>query len=158
MLLIPEECTRSRGRGHILDGTAPVVRLSTLIWLLLGYAFYSWVYAAAGSLVERQDQAQSIALPLSLPLVFGYIMALITVSGGSASALFVAFAYLPPTAPFAMPVLVGFGTVSWWEFSASAHISLMATVAVAHLAGKIYQRAILKLGSWVGLHELLTRD
>ncbi len=50
------------------------------MWLVLGYAFYCWVYAAAGSMAERQDQVQSLAFPLSLPLIFGYIMAL-TVAG-----------------------------------------------------------------------------
>ena len=67
---------------------------------------YCWVYAAAGSLVERQDQVQSLAFPLSLPIVFGYIMAITTVASGNASLLFKVLSYLPPTAPFAMPVMV----------------------------------------------------
>ena len=50
--------------------------VSTLVWLVLGYAFYCWVYAAAGSLAERQDQVQTLAFPLSVPIIFGYIMAL----------------------------------------------------------------------------------
>ena len=49
--------------------------VSTLVWLVLGYAFYCWVYAAAGSMAERQDQVQSLAFPLSLPIIFGYIVA-----------------------------------------------------------------------------------
>jgi len=142
--------------SDLLQGTAPLVLVSTLAWLVLGYAFYCWVYAAAGSMAERQDQVQSLAFPLSLPIVFGYIMALTTVGSGSPSAFFKVLAYLPPTAPFAMPVLVGFGAVSWWEFAASAALSVLCTVGVARLAAGIYRRAILRTGRRVRLREVVS--
>jgi hypothetical protein len=41
---------------------------------VLGYAFYSWVYAAAGAIGERQDQVQSLVFPLNLPVIFGYVI------------------------------------------------------------------------------------
>ena len=50
--------------SSLVHGAAPLVVAATLVWLILGYAFYSWLYAAAGSLAERQDQVQSLALPL----------------------------------------------------------------------------------------------
>ena len=142
--------------SSLLHGTAPTVLAATLVWLVLGYGFYCWVYAAAGSTVERQDQAQSLAFPLSLPIVFGYLMAIIATSQGSASTLFKVLAYLPPTAPFAMPVLVGFGEVTWWGFVASALLSVACTVLVARAATSIYRRAILRTGGRVPLRDLLT--
>lgn len=143
--------------SDLLHGTAPLVLVSTLMWLVLGYAFYSWVYAAAGSMAERQDQVQSLAFPLSLPIIFGYIMALTTVGAGSPSTFFQVLAYLPPTAPFAMPVLVGLGAVAWWQFAASVVVSIVCTVGVARLAAGIYQRAILRTGRRVQLRELFSR-
>jgi ABC-2 type transport system permease protein len=143
--------------SDLLHGTAPMVLLSTLVWLILGYAFYCWVYAAGGSLVERQDQVQSLALPLSLPIIFGYVMALTAAASGNASPFFKVLAYLPPTAPFAMPVLVGLGEVAWWQFFISAAISVVCTVGVARLAAVIYRRAILRTGGRVKLRALLTR-
>jgi ABC-2 type transport system permease protein len=142
--------------SDLLHGTAPVEIVSTLAWLLLGYGFYCWVYAAAGSLAQRQDQVQSLAFPLSLPIIFGYIMALTAVGSGSPSTLFKVLAYLPPTAPFAMPVLVGLDAVTWWEFLASVLISLVCTVGVARLATSIYRRAILRTGTRVKLREVVT--
>jgi ABC-2 type transport system permease protein len=141
----------------ILHGSAPLVIVSTLVWLVLGYAFYCWVYAAGGSLVERQDQVQSLALPLSLPIIFGYVMALTAAASGNASPFFKVLGYLPPTAPFAMPVLVGLGEVAWWQFFISAAISVVCTVGVARLAAVIYRRAILRTGGRVKLRALLTR-
>src|ERR1019366_3548970 len=143
--------------SDLLHGTAPTVLASTLLWLVLGYAFYCWVYAAAGSMAERQDQVQSLAFPLSLPIVFGYIMALTAAGSGSASAFFKVLAYLPPTAPFAMPVLVGLGAVTWWQFLLSVAISIVCTIGVARLAASVYRRAILRTGGRVKLREVITR-
>jgi ABC-2 type transport system permease protein len=143
--------------AHLPHGTTPLVLVATLAWLVVGYAFYCWVYAAAGSMAERQDQIQSLALPLSLPIVFGYIMALTTATSGNPSAFFNVLAYLPPTAPFAMPVLVGLGTVTWWEFTASAAVSIVCTVGVARLATTVYRRAILRTGRPVHLREMFAR-
>jgi ABC-2 type transport system permease protein len=147
---------QSVGSG-LLHGTAPLVIASTLLWLVLGYAFYCWVYAAAGSMAERQDQVQSLALPLSLPMIFGYVMGLTAEGSQSASPLVKVLAYLPPTAPFEMPVLVGVGAVTWWEFLSSVLISIACTVAVARLAAGIYRRAILRTGGRVKLREMLSQ-
>lgn len=143
--------------SSLVRGAAPVVVAATLAWLVLGYAFYSWVYAAAGSLAERQDQVQSLALPLSAPLIFGYIVSLTGASSGSASALVKVLAYVPPTAPFAMPTLVGFGQVAWWQFVLSVLLSLGCTVVVAIAASRVYRTAVLRTGGRVRLRDLFPR-
>lgn len=140
----------------LVQGTAPVVVAATLVWLILGYAFYSWVYAAAGSMAERQDQVQSLALPLSAPLIAGYIVSLTGASSGSASLLVKVFAYLPPTAPFAMPTLVGFGAATLWQFLLSVGLSLVSTVLVAQVAARVYRTAVLRTGGRVRLRDILT--
>jgi len=140
--------------SSLVHGAAPLVVAATLVWLVLGYAFYSWVYAAAGSLAERQDQVQSLALPLSAPLIIGYIVSLIGVSSGHVSLLVEVLAYLPPTAPFAMPTLVGFGEVALWQFLVSVMVSLASTVVVAMVAARVYRTAVLRTGGRVRLREL----
>src|ERR1019366_10232436 len=79
--------------SDLLHGTAPLVLVSTLVWLVLGYAFYCWVYAAGGSLAERQDQVQSLAFPLSPPIIFGYVISLTALGSGSPSGFFKVLAY-----------------------------------------------------------------
>jgi len=144
--------------SDVLHGTTTLSIAATLVWLVLGYAFYSWVYAAAGATVSRQDQVQSLAFPLALPVIFGYIVSLSAATTGNPSLLVHVLAYLPPTAPLAMPTLVGLGAVSWWQFAASAVISLAGTVAVARVAADVYRRAILQTGRRVRLREALARN
>lgn len=141
--------------SSLVQGAAPLVVVSTLVWLVLGYALYSWLYAAAGSLAERQDQVQSLALPLSAPLIFGYIVSLTGVSSGHPSTLVRVLAYLPPTAPFAMPTLVGFGEVTWWQFVLSMLVSIVCTIGVAMVAARVYRTAVLRTGGRVRLREVL---
>lgn len=143
--------------SDVLHGSAPLVVLSELLWLVLGYAFYCWVYAAAGSTAERQDQVQTLALPLSLPILVGYIFSITVVSSGHADLFFKVLAYVPFTAPFCMSVLVGLNDVAWWQFGASVLITLAGTVAMAVFAARIYKRAVLRTGSRVRLRELISR-
>jgi ABC-2 type transport system permease protein len=143
--------------SDLLRGTAPVVLVATMVWLVLGYAFYCWVYAAAGSMAERQDQVQSLALPLSIPIIFAYVVSLTVAGAGTAPVWFDVLAYLPPTAPLAMPVLVGLGTATWWEFGASVAISIVSTVLVARLAAGVYRKAILRTGRRVRFREVFSR-
>jgi ABC-2 type transport system permease protein len=142
--------------SDLIRGTAPLALLSELAWLVLGYAFYCWVYAAAGSTAERQDQVQTLALPLSLPILFGYIYSITVVSSGTPSLFFKVLAYLPPTAPFCMSALVGLGQAHWWEFAISALISIAGTAGVALFAARIYRRSVLRTGSRVRISELLS--
>jgi ABC-2 type transport system permease protein len=140
--------------SNVLHGAGPALIISILVWLVLGYAFYCWVYAAAGSLAERQDQVQSLALPIAIPMIVAYVWAINVASSGHPSTAFEVLAYLPPTAPFAMPMLVGLGTVSWWQVALSALISVVATLGVMRLAASVYRRAVLRTGRRVRLREL----
>jgi ABC-2 type transport system permease protein len=144
--------------SNLLHGAAPIVLLAELLWLLLGYAFYCWVYAAAGSTAERQDQVQTLAFPLSIPILIAYIFSITVASSGHASIAFKVLAYVPPTAPFCMPVLVGLQQVTWWQFAISVAITVAGTAAVALFAAQVYRRAILQTGRRIRLRDLVARS
>lgn len=142
--------------SNLLQGTAPMVVAASLVWLVLAYAFYSWVFAAAGSMAERQDQAQSLSLPLSVPIILGYVVSLASSGPGPASLFVKVLAYLPPTAPFAMPLLVAKGEVAWWGFVLAALVSVACTVAVARFASTVYRRAVLRTGRRLRVRDVVT--
>ncbi len=141
--------------SDLVRGTTPLVVWSVVAWILLGYAFYCWVYAAAGSLAERQEHVQTLAFPLQLPILFGYIVSITALSSATPSTLVRVLAYLPPTAPFGMTVLVALRAVTWWEFALSAVISLASTVAVAKVAATVYERAVLLTGRRIHIRDVL---
>jgi len=142
----------------LIHGTSSLEIVSSLLWVVLGYALYCWVFAAGGSLADRQEQVQTLAFPLQLPILFGYIVSFTAIGSGQASELVKVLAYVPFTAPFAMPVLVGLGDVSWWEFILSVILMLVAIVAVARIASVVYRRAILRTGGRVHLRQLFASN
>ena len=64
-----------------LGGEAPLEGLTLpilgafLLFFILGFILYALLYAAAGSLVSRQEDVQQLALPLSLISMASYIVA-----------------------------------------------------------------------------------
>jgi ABC-2 type transport system permease protein len=108
-------------------------------------------------MAERQDQVQSLAIPLAAPIIAAYILGITVLSQGNPPpTYFKVLAYLPPTAPFAMTALVGLGATTWWQFVLSALLTAASVVVVARLAATVYRRAILRTGRRVRLREVIS--
>ena len=52
------------------------VVVSGVVWFVLGYLMYALLFAAAGSMVSRQEDVSSVAMPVILVLVAAWIIAL----------------------------------------------------------------------------------
>jgi len=146
--------------GHALGssavrGAATGVVLAGGLWLILGYAFYCTAYAAAGALITRQADAYNASLPLQIPLILAYVLAYTVLYAPSVNWFYHVLAFIPFTAPVAMPVLVAVGAAPAWQIALSVVISLASTVAMVRLAGTIYERAILRTGSRLRVRQVL---
>lgn len=133
----------------VTSGIAPGDLALSATWFVLGYSLYCTAYAAAGSLVSRVEDAQTVAFPIMLPLLFGYIVSF-SVVGGASTLLWV-LAFVPPTAVVAMPTLYAAGEASLWAVGVSMALTVVAIVGAALLAARIYERSILRTGrklSW----------
>ena len=95
-----------------------------VFWFVLGYAFYSVLYATAGSLVSRQEEAQSIRFPITGVLLIAYFFALTTVESPD-SAVALVGSLLPPTAPMVMTVRIANGGVPWWQIVLSVGLMVI---------------------------------
>ena len=125
------------------------------LWIVLGYAFYCTAYAAAGSLISRQADAYNAAMPLQIPLLLAYVLTYTVIYASTVNPFFHVLAFIPFTAPVAMPVLVAVGAAPAWQVAVSAVISVASTVWMARLAGTIYGRAILRTGSRLKVRQVL---
>jgi ABC-2 type transport system permease protein len=138
-----------------VHGAAGGVVLAGALWLLLGYVFYCTAYAAAGSLITRQADAYNASLPLQLPLLIGYVLAYSVVYANGVSPFYHLLGFIPFTAPVVMPVLVAVGAAPAWQMLLSIAITLASTVGMARLAGRIYERAILRTGTRLRVRQVL---
>lgn len=139
----------------VATGIAPADLLLAATWFVLGYALYCGAYAAAGSLVSRVEDAQTVAFPIMLPLLFGYIVSF-SVAGGASTLVWV-LAFIPPTAVVAMPTLYAVGEAPLWAVAVSMALTVAAIVAVGLLAARIYERSVLHSGRKLSWREALRR-
>ncbi len=125
---------------------------SLLMWFVLGFSFYSVAYAAAGALVSRMEEAQSVATPLTLVGVAGYFAAFAVIENPDGVVAKIT-TFLPPIAPFVVPIRQAQGAIAGWESMLSIVIMLAATYGLIRLAGRVYSGAVLSLGARVKLRE-----
>lgn len=125
--------------------------LSVLVWFVLGFAFYAVGYAAAGSLVNRQEDAQSAAGPLTYLVLAAYFIALIVVTPDPESTAARIVSFIPPIAPMAMPPRITQGAAEPWEIVGSVVVMLVGTWLMVRLAGRIYEQSLLRSGARIKL-------
>jgi ABC-2 type transport system permease protein len=123
-----------------------------LVWFLLGYAFYSVLFAVAGAIVSRQEEVQNTSTPLSLVLVASFLAA-ISALGNPDGPIAAISTYLPPVAPLIMPVRMAGGAAAGWEIAVSALITLAAIVVLVPFSARLYEGAVLRTGARVKLRS-----
>ena len=141
--------------AELFDLVSPVDLFGLLGWFLLGYALYACVYAAAGSLVARQEDVQNVATPPALPLLVGYLVAAQAAFSGAENPLVIGLSLFPVTAPVVMPVRTTVADVPAWQVGLSIALTLAAIVGLVSVASRVYARALLRTGGRVRWREAL---
>jgi ABC-2 type transport system permease protein len=121
-----------------------------ILFFLGGYLLYSSVFAAIGSAVNQETDVQQFMFPVSMPLIFGIIIAQSVVFQSPNGELAKIFSMIPFTSPILMCVRAPFG-VSWTEIFTSAIILYTTFLIMVWLSAKIYRIGILMYGkkpSW----------
>ena len=126
--------------------------LMLLLWFILGYSLFAVMFGAAGALVSRAEDAQTVVAPISLVAVAGFFIAIQAVSNPT-STLSVVTTFIPPTAPFVAPVRFAFQAVPLWQMAVSVAVMVLTIVVMTRLAGRVYLGGLLRFGSRVGIRE-----
>lgn len=145
------------GSSLVRSGSAETLGVG-LMWILLGYAFYSTAFAAAGSLVAKPSDAYGASMPVQIPVILSYILIFTVIYNNSLPTWYWFLAFFPPTAPVSMTTAVAMGVAHPWEIALSAVLCMAATVGMAWLAGTIYGRAILRTGGRLKFRQALRID
>ena len=124
-----------------------------VIYFLLGYLFYSAMYAAIGSAVDNETETQQFTLFAILPMMLGFYGS-ITIMNNPDGPMSFWLSMIPFTSPIAMLARIPFD-VPVWELVLSIGILLVSTLGMVFIASKIYRVGILMYGNKVTLKELL---
>jgi ABC-2 type transport system permease protein len=137
-----------------VDVAALGIRTAAVVvfWFLLGYAFFSVLYAALGATISRQEDLQGVAMIPVLFLLPGYFISFIALEEPDALVPQVA-SLVPPLSPLVMPIRSITGDVPTPEVVLSVVLILAATYGLIRLGGRIYKGSILRIGAKVRLRE-----
>jgi ABC-2 type transport system permease protein len=138
--------------NSVIPATTPSTMVWIVFWFVLAYSFYSVLYATAGSLVSRQEETQSMSLPLAGALFVAYILAFAAVEAPNGGAAIVGSLF-PPTAPMVMIVRIAHGGVPWLQIALSIALMAASIFGMILVAGRIYAGAVMRIGPRMGIRE-----
>ena len=115
-----------------------------LVYFIFGYLLYASLFAAIGSAVENEGDTQQLQLPLTIPLMLAYIIALYAFRAPDSSIAFWG-SIIPFTSPIVMISRLPFG-VPAWEIILSIGLLVLTFVLCAWASAKIYKVGILMFG------------
>ena len=133
------------GTGATLSALSPGLLAAFMVYFVLGFGLYAALYAGAGSLLSREEDLQTIALPLSIPAVAGYFPAVLALSGSTSGVIRVA-SYIPLWSPFVMMSRLAVGRVEPWELVLSIGLLLLTVPLVTLLAIRVFRAGVVMYG------------
>lgn len=141
----------------IIDGIESIpitqILISFLFYFIAGYLLYGALFAAIGSAVDSEADTQQFMLPITIPLIFSFVVAQ-TVMDNPDGTLAFWLSMVPLTSPVIMMVRIPFGGVDTWELLLSMVLLIAGFIGTTWVAGKIYRTGILMYGKKVTYKEL----
>jgi ABC-2 type transport system permease protein len=117
-----------------------------LLWFVLGFTLYAFAFAAAGAMVARQEEVQSVAMPLAAVMVVALLLVYATLASPDSGWIRL-LSFLPPLSPMLMPARSFRGSAQGWEVALAVGIELLAIAGTVTLTARIYQRALMRGGA-----------
>jgi len=135
----------------------PLIVGCFVFYFLGGYFMYASLFAAVGSAAnEDMQDAQSLLLPIMMPIIFGIVIMMQAVNNPNGN-LAVFGSLFPLTSPIVMMARVAHGIpdgVSTFQLILSMLFLILGFFGTTWLAGKIYRTGILMYGKKVTWKEL----
>lgn len=135
----------------------PLILGSFIFYFLGGYLLYSSLFAAVGSAVNEDPQdAQSLVLPITMPIIFSIVIMMKAVNDPN-SGLAVFGSLFPLTSPIVMMARIAHGVpegVPLWQLLLSGVFLIIGFIGTTWVAAKIYRTGILLYGKKVTWKEM----
>jgi ABC-2 type transport system permease protein len=131
----------------------PTMIVSFGVFFVLGFLLYSTLYAAAGSMVSRVEDAQQAAGPLIFLAIGGYLAAFAGLNEPDAQWV-VVLSVIPFFSPYLMPARMLLTTPSAAEVALALLLLVVTVAAALWIASRIYSASVLLYGQRVGLRSV----
>ncbi|MDP4267877.1 MAG: ABC transporter permease [Bacteroidota bacterium] len=129
-----------------------VMILAFIFYFIGGYLLYASFFAAIGSAVDNEADTQQFMLPVTIPIIFSFLMTQFIISNPDGPVAFW-LSVIPLTSPIIMMVRIPFG-VPYFDLILSMVLLVAGFIGSTFLAAKIYRTGILMYGKKTSYKEL----
>lgn len=129
------------------------ILISFILFFIFGYLLYASLFAAIGSAVENEGDTQQLQIPVTIPLLLGFFIALYAYKAPD-SALVLWGSMIPFTSPIVMLARIPFG-VPMWQLVLSIALLIGTFALCAYISARIYKVGILMFGKKSSWKDLL---
>jgi ABC-2 type transport system permease protein len=141
--------------NQLLEGIRNIelknILISFVIYFIFGYLLYAAMFAAIGSLVDNETDTQQFILPVTIPLLVGFLSINFVLNNPDGPVSFW-LSIIPFTSPISMMARIPFTPpVPLWQFLLSVFLLVITFMLMVWISGVIYRRGILLYGkkiSW----------
>jgi ABC-2 type transport system permease protein len=137
--------------SSVAVGTA----LWTLVWFLVGFVMYALLFAAAGAMVSRQEDAAGVTSPILALIIVPYVVGISVLPAQPENGTATILSLVPVFSPTLMPVRIAMGVAAGWEIALTLVLSLLVTAGLLVLTGRIYGNSVMRSGARVRLGDAL---
>jgi ABC-2 type transport system permease protein len=124
------------------------------VYFLLGYLLYAALFAATGSMVNSDQEAQQLQWPVTMLLVVPIIF-MQGMFRDPDSTTSVVMSLIPFFSPILMMLRINLHTPPAWQIGLSIVILVLSVLAVTAIAARIFRVGILMYGKRPTLPELM---
>ncbi len=134
---------------------SPVTALILVVSLLLGYLQVSIISGLVGTGCSTTEDVEPANMTIVLLVMAGYMIATLTVGGGSNPVLAAVVSLCPVTSMFCAPVRYIIGDIGFGMLALSWAIQLAVILALAYVCARIYRALMMyrgnrmKLSGWI---------
>lgn len=132
----------------------PYIFIYFVIFFILGYFLFGTVYAAIGSMVNSEKEAQNLVMPVTMLLVVPLLMIMFIMRSPDGT-LSVVLSLIPFFAPILMFLRICILTPPFIEILGSIVLLILTTVLMIWISAKIYRVGILMYGKRPGFSEII---
>jgi ABC-2 type transport system permease protein len=139
--------------GSIFQIITPLTIVAFLVFFAIGFLQLATLLAGCASLINRTEDLGSITMPLVLPVVVAFFIAIASL-GSPDAPLSVGVSFVPILSPFVMFARIAVSNVPLWQIALSLAINLVALWLIALLGGKLYRVGMLMYGRAPSLKQV----
>ena len=125
-----------------------------IIYFIGGYFLYASIFAAIGASIDNQADAQQFMLPITLIIIIGLYVGVLTVPEDPNGIVAQIFSYIPFTSPIVMLMRIPHG-VPLYEQILSVTILFSSVLLIVWISAKIYRIGILMYGKKITYGEMI---